>query len=66
MTEIKNPYPEELVEESSGVNVRTNAHYIWEDGYKAGQSNCLKELKGRIQRILRELKGIYLNKSKNT
>lgn len=38
----KNPYPETIIDEASGIEVTNNEHYIWEDGFKAGIKEVVK------------------------
>ena len=48
MDETKNPYPEFIVDESSGIQVRDTRHEIWGEGFKAGCGNgtaCPKKKK---------------------
>ena len=37
MNEKRNPYPEMITDESSGIRVPNIAHRIWLEGYKAGR-----------------------------
>lgn len=32
----KNPYPEFLIDETSGIQVPDIRHQLWDEGYKAG------------------------------
>jgi len=43
---MENPYPETLVNETSGVEVPDNRHRIWDEGFEAG-SHCIIERVGR-------------------
>ena len=36
MSRSKNPYPQFLIDEVSGIKVSDNRHQIWTEGYKAG------------------------------
>jgi len=38
---IKNPFPEIIVDESSGVQVHSTPHRIWQIGYSAGFDDCM-------------------------
>lgn len=37
MNEKRNPYPEMITDESSGIRVPSIAHRIWQEGYQAGR-----------------------------
>ena len=37
MNRSKNPYPEFLTDEASGIKVLDIRHQIWTEGYKAGE-----------------------------
>ena len=37
----KNPFPEMIVDESSGTEVPSFPHRIWQSGYSAGFDDCL-------------------------
>ena len=39
MSKSKNPYPEFLTDEASGIKVLDSRHRIWGEGYKAGKEN---------------------------
>ncbi len=39
MNRTKNPYPEFLVDEASGIKVHDSRHRIWAEGYEAGQND---------------------------
>ena len=39
MNRVKNPYPDFLVDEASGIEVTDNRHRIWAEGYQAGRRN---------------------------
>ena len=35
----KNPYPETLIDEVSGIEVLGIRHQLWEEGYRAGKED---------------------------
>jgi hypothetical protein len=37
----KNPFPEMIIDESSGIEIRSTPHRIWQVGYSAGFDDCL-------------------------
>ena len=37
MSEVRNPYPETMVDEASGVEVSDIRHQVWAEGYAAGR-----------------------------
>jgi len=39
-----NPYPEILVDETSGVKVPDDRHRIWDEGYAAGQRDLTAQM----------------------
>ncbi len=39
MYECSNPYPEFLIDEASGIQVRDIRHKIWSEGYEAGKKD---------------------------
>ncbi len=39
MNRSKNPYPEKLIDEVSGIEVPDIRHEIWDEGYKVGRED---------------------------
>ncbi|MBA7679207.1 hypothetical protein ES703_87491 [subsurface metagenome] len=39
MSSIKNPYPEFLIDEASGIKMSDIRHQIWLEGYKTGKES---------------------------
>jgi len=51
----KNPYPEILIDEASGIEVPDIRHKIWSEGYKAG-----KEHRQVINSVIKASNGMVL------
>lgn len=51
----KNPYPEFLIDEASGIRVPCEKYQIWKEGYKAG-----KEDRRLIKKVMKSEKGMVL------
>jgi hypothetical protein len=47
----KNPFPEIIVDESSGVEVPSFPHRIWGSGYSAGFDDCLTAFEKNLNGI---------------
>jgi hypothetical protein len=55
MNHIKNPYPESLVDEASGIEVPDSRHRIWAEGYRAGRKD-----KAIISSVMKAENGVVL------
>ncbi len=44
---MRNPYPERIEDECSGIGVPSDKHRIWQEGYEAGW----KEAKDIVQKV---------------
>jgi len=61
----KNPYPEFLIDEVSGIRVLDNRHQLWKEGYKAGCQERQRMIvhlavEGTIEPEEKEEKGVRL------
>jgi len=41
---MKNPYPEKIVDEVTGIEVPNDAHRIWQEGYETACRDILKAI----------------------
>ena len=55
MNGSKNPYPQFLIDEVSGIEVPNQKHQTWEEGYKAG-----KRHRQVINTVMKSEKGMVL------
>jgi len=55
MNRSKNPYPQFLIDEVSGIEVPNQKHQIWEEGYKARKRN-----RQVINTVMKSEKGMVL------
>ncbi len=39
---MKNPYPQTITDEASGLKVSSEKHRIWQEGYKACQDRMIQ------------------------
>jgi hypothetical protein len=49
---VNNPFPEVWVDEDSGVEVPSQNHTIWNNGYSVGFEDCLKAINKNYQIVL--------------
>jgi hypothetical protein len=47
----KNPFPLTVVDESSGIEVLNNDHFIWQSGYNAGIDDYLQAFDANLKKI---------------
>ena len=52
MGKSRNPYPKIITDECSGIQVLSNEHKIWAEGYEAGRKD---ERVNKGQRVKREV-----------
>jgi hypothetical protein len=55
MSGSRNPYPEFLIDEASGIKVASIRHQIWAEGHKAGKEN-----KRVIKTVIKSWNGMVL------
>lgn len=52
---ITNPYPKDIIDETSGISVPSGKHQIWQEGYEAGWNEA-KELVSKINKEAGDLR----------
>jgi len=53
--EVKNPYPEYILDEASGVEVAGDLHRAWDEGFIAGMKVTVDALKRAIEGAFLEI-----------